>query len=122
MAKILVVDDSLTIRGQVKTMLTSNGYEVVEASDGLDGLEKIGQNLDVKLIICDVNMPQMDGLTMCQKVRSKEEFKTVPIFMLTTESSPDMKAKGKEIGITAWIIKPFDVNTTLAAVKKVIKD
>ena len=120
MAKILAVDDSDIVRSQVRKALEGGGYQVVEAVNGIDGLEKANANPDVKLVVCDVNMPEMDGLMMCTKLREISSFKSVPIFMLTTESSPEMKAQGKAAGVTAWMIKPFNPEKMVAAVKKVI--
>ncbi len=120
MAKILVVDDSETLRSQLKKALEDGGHQVVEGFDGQDGLEDLEKNPDVKLILCDVNMPRMDGLTMIRKVREKDAFKTLPVFMLTTESSPEMKAQGKESGVMAWVVKPFVAEKLLGAISKVV--
>jgi two-component system chemotaxis response regulator CheY len=119
MAKIMVVDDSETVRIEVKKAIESGGHSVVEAFDGVNGLEVLGKNTDVALIICDVNMPNMDGIAMCQKVHANPQTGKIPIFMLTTEASPEMKAKGKEAGVIAWITKPFVQDKLLAAINKV---
>lgn len=120
MAKILVIDDSETVRTQVKDALISGGHEVLEAVDGQDGYQKFKENSDIQLAICDVNMPNMDGITMCQKVHEDPDIKKIPIFMLTTESSPDLKAKGKEAGVLAWMVKPFNPTKLLAGIDKVL--
>lgn len=119
MAKILIVDDSETLRSQLKKHLEEGGHKVIEAYDGINGLEVLGANKDVQLILADVNMPRMDGLVMCEKVHEMPEFGKVPIFMLTTESNPEMKTKGKASGVIAWITKPYVVAKLLAAVDKV---
>jgi len=118
MSKILVVDDSSTVRDEVAGFLKKNGLDVATAVDGKDGLAKIKANPGVKLVICDVNMPNMDGLTMVEKVRGELGNKTVNIVMLTTESSPAMKERGKAAGIKGWIVKPFKGEAVLEAFKK----
>ena len=120
MAKILLVDDSETLRTQVKKVLEKNGYEVVEGGNGLEGLEQIKAHSDIALILCDVNMPEMDGLTMIEKLAADTSAKKTPIFMLTTESSMDMKTRGKAAGVMAWVTKPFVEEKILAAIKKVL--
>jgi two-component system chemotaxis response regulator CheY len=120
MAKIiLAVDDSASIRQMVAFTLKSAGYEVVEAVDGMDGVEK-AKARSVNLILTDQNMPRMDGLTLIKNVRALSQYKTTPILMLTTESSDAMKAQGKAAGATGWLVKPFDPKKLLEVVKKVI--
>jgi len=120
MAKIiLAVDDSASIRQMVTFTLKSAGYEVVEAVDGMDGLEK-AKARSVNLILTDQNMPRMDGLTLIKNLRALPQYKTTPILMLTTESSDAMKAQGKAAGATGWLVKPFDPQKLLEVVKKVI--
>jgi two-component system chemotaxis response regulator CheY len=104
---ILVVDDSASIRQMVAFTVKSSGYEVVEAVDGMDGLEK-ARSRSFNLILTDQNMPRMDGLTLVKSLRALPQYKTVPILMLTTESSDAMKAQGKAAGATGWLVKPFD--------------
>jgi two-component system, chemotaxis family, chemotaxis protein CheY len=118
MADILVVDDSATVRNEVSSFLSSNGLTVETASDGQDGLEKI-QRGSYKLVICDVNMPRMDGLTMCEKVRAAGKT-SLPIIMLTTESDPGMKDRGKAAGVKGWIIKPFNGAAALNGIKSLV--
>lgn len=120
MAKILVVDDSETLRSQVCKELKGASHEVVEAIHGVNGLEMLNTNPDVQLILCDVNMPEMDGLTMISKVHLDDRFNKIPIFMLTTESSAEMKVQGKENGVIAWVTKPFVAAKLLAAIDKVL--
>jgi two-component system chemotaxis response regulator CheY len=120
MAKILVVDDSSTVRTEVANYLKGKGYSVSEAVDGKDGLDKIKSDGELKLIISDVNMPNMDGLTMAEKVRSDLKNPGVNIIMLTTENSPAMKERGKAAGIKGWIVKPFNGDAIAGAIGKLV--
>jgi two-component system chemotaxis response regulator CheY len=120
MAQILVVDDSSTVRNEVCDFLKKNGLDVVVAVDGSDGLVKLKADNRIKLIVCDVNMPNMDGLTMAEKVRSELNNHGVNIIMLTTENSPLMKERGKAAGIKGWIVKPFKGEAVLATFKKLV--
>ena len=120
MAQILVVDDSSTVRNEVGDFLKKNGLTVTLAIDGADGLAKLKADPSVKLIVSDVNMPNMDGLTMAEKIRSDLTNSTVNIVMLTTESSPVMKERGKAAGIKGWIVKPFKGDAVLASFKKLV--
>jgi len=121
MAKtILAVDDCASIRGMVSFTLKSAGYDVVEAVDGVDGLEK-AQSHDVNLILTDVNMPRMDGLALVKSLRGLPRYKTAPILMLTTESSDVAKAQGRAAGATGWLVKPFDPNKLLDVVSRVMR-
>jgi two-component system chemotaxis response regulator CheY len=120
MAKtILAVDDSASIRQMVAFTLKSSGYEVVEAVDGMDGLEK-AKSKSFNLILTDQNMPRMDGVTLVKSLRALSQYKTTPILMLTTESSDAMKAQGRAAGATGWLVKPFDPQKLVEVVKKVI--
>lgn len=116
---VLTVDDSASIRQMVSFTLKSAGYEVVEASDGEDGLNKAKQKA-VDLVLTDQNMPKMDGLTLIKNLRMLPNYRSTPILMLTTESSDAMKASGKAAGATGWLVKPFDPQKLLEVVKKVI--
>jgi two-component system chemotaxis response regulator CheY len=118
MAQILVVDDSSTVRNEVGDFLRKNGLDVDLAVDGRDGLARLKADSRIKLVVCDVNMPNMDGLTMAEKVRSELNNATVNIIMLTTENSPIMKERGKAAGIKGWIVKPFKGDAVLATFKK----
>ena len=120
MAKILIVDDSETLRIQLREALENSGHDVIEGVDGVDGLKKANENKDVNLIITDFNMPQMDGVTMASKVREIPEFSKVPMLMLTTEATPDIKAAGKQAGILAWIVKPLVSEKLIPAIEKVL--
>jgi two-component system chemotaxis response regulator CheY len=120
MAKtVLSVDDSGSIRQMVSFTLKSAGYNVVEAVDGQDGLDKAKQKT-VDLVLTDQNMPRMDGLTLIKSLRAMPAYRSVPILMLTTESGDAMKMQGKAAGATGWIVKPFDPQKLLEVVKKVI--
>lgn len=120
MAQILVVDDSATVRNEVSSFLTSNGLNVEVAVDGKDGLDKLQRDGQIKLVISDVNMPNMDGLTMAEKIRSDLNNQAVNIIMLTTESDPRMKARGKAAGVKGWIVKPFKGDNVVASIKKMV--
>lgn len=120
MAQILVVDDSSTVRNEVGDFLTKSGMSVSFAVDGRDGLVKLKSDPSIKLVVCDVNMPNMDGLTMAEKVRSELHNQSVSIIMLTTENSPAMKERGKAAGIKGWIVKPFKGDAVLATFKKLV--
>jgi len=118
MAQILIVDDSSTVRTEVGDFLKKNGLNVSLAVDGRDGLTKLKADPGIKLVVCDVNMPNMDGLTMAEKIRTELNNSTVSIIMLTTENSPIMKERGKAAGIKGWIVKPFKGDAVLATFKK----
>lgn len=120
MAKtILAVDDSASIRQMVSFTLKSAGYEVIEAVDGMDGLEK-AKAKSVNLILTDQNMPRMDGITLVKSLRALPQYASTPILMLTTESSDDMKTQGRAAGATGWLVKPFDPQKLIEVVRKVI--
>jgi two-component system, chemotaxis family, chemotaxis protein CheY len=120
MAQILVVDDSSTVRTEVGDFLKKSGLDVSFAVDGRDGLSKLRADPGVKLVVCDVNMPNMDGLTMAEKVRGELGNAGVHIVMLTTENSPVMKERGKAAGIKGWIVKPFNGDAVLGSFKKLV--
>jgi len=120
MAKtILIVDDSVTLRQVVSIALKGAGYDVIEGSDGKDALTKLtGQK--VHLIISDVNMPNMDGITFVSEVKKLPAYKFTPVIMLTTEAGEDKKAAGQAAGAKAWVVKPFKPEQMLNAVSKLI--
>ncbi|HWU97521.1 MAG TPA: response regulator [Oxalicibacterium sp.] len=120
MAQILVVDDSSTVRAEVGDFLKKNGLDVALAVDGRDGLTKLKGDPGIKLVVSDVNMPNMDGLTMAEKIRSELGNAGVNIIMLTTENSPIMKERGKAAGIKGWIVKPFKGDAVLLTFKKLV--
>jgi two-component system chemotaxis response regulator CheY len=113
---ILVVDDSGTVRQQVTMALKQAGFNTVEACDGLDGIEKITNN-HIDMVICDVNMPNMNGLEMVEAVKGKPEHKALPVIMLTTEGQPSLIKRAKEAGAAGWIVKPFDAGQLIATAK-----
>ncbi len=117
MASILIVDDSMTFREELKATLAGAGFDVVEAVDGEDGLTQAEAH-KVDLIISDFNMPNMDGLTMCAHLRDRE-VKT-PIFMLTTQVNPELKARASQLGVKAWIVKPPNVAALLKGIGKML--
>ena len=114
--KVLVVDDSVTIRQQVAAALLSGGFEIVEAIDGEDALSKLRATKDLALVLCDVNMPRMNGLDLLDAA-NKAAF-GVPFVMLTTEGQPDLIARAKSSGAKGWIVKPFKPELLVAAVRK----
>lgn len=116
--KVLVVDDSATVRQQVSLALAEAGFEPVEAVDGVDGLKKLTSVADISLVICDVNMPQMNGLEMIEQLRNHPAQATIPIVMLTTEGQPDMVKRAKAAGAKGWIVKPFKADLLVGAAKK----
>lgn len=120
--KIMIIDDALAIRQVVSLALGESGYDSIEATDGEDALKKL-KKTDVDLIICDVNMPKVDGIEFLNKIKNEEEYenlKFTPVIMLTTESGQDMKARGKELGTKAWLVKPFKPDQLISAVEKLI--
>lgn len=119
MAKILAVDDSASMRQMVAFTLQGAGYDVVEASDGVEALAAAEQS-SFDLVLSDVNMPNMDGITLVKELRQRPAFKFVPILMLTTESGGDKKMEGKQAGATGWIVKPFNPEQLLKTIKKVL--
>ncbi|MCB1906372.1 MAG: response regulator [Rhodocyclaceae bacterium] len=120
MAKtVLTVDDSPSIRQMVSFTLKSAGYEVIEAADGMDGLDK-AKSRPVNLVLTDQNMPRMDGISLIKSLRATPQYKSTPILMLTTESSDSMKTQGRAAGATGWLVKPFDPQKLIEVVKKVI--
>lgn len=116
--KVLVVDDSTSVRQQVSAALTVAGYEVIEAVDGADGLEVISRTSDLSAVICDVNMPRMNGLEMLERVRADSRNLRLPILMLTTEGQPVLMQRAKQAGAKGWIIKPFKPDLLLATIRK----
>jgi len=116
---IMTVDDSASVRQMVGFTLRNEGYDVIEAIDGVDALEKLSGSR-VGMILTDLNMPRMDGLDFIRHVRQEASCKFVPIVMLTTESQADKKMKGKAAGATGWIVKPFKPQQLLAVVKKLL--
>ncbi len=116
---IMTADDSSSIRQMVSFTLRDAGYEVIEAVDGSDAYNKIKSN-PVNMLITDLNMPNMDGISLIKNVRANSPTRFIPIIMLTTESQTEKKMEGKAAGATGWIVKPFKQDQLLAVVKKVL--
>jgi len=116
---ILAVDDSASIRQMVAFTLRGAGYEVIEAVDGQDALDK-ANHYQVNLVLTDINMPRMDGLKLLELLRKLTSYQSIPILMLTTESGGEMKTKGRAAGATGWLAKPFNPKSLLDVIGKVI--
>ena len=119
MKKIMTVDDSATIRQMVALTLRDAGYEVVEAVDGCDALERLAQT-PVDMLITDLNMPNLDGVGLIKAVRQQPANRFIPIIMLTTESHDSKKQEGKAAGASGWIVKPFKPEQLLGVVRMVL--
>ncbi len=119
MAKILAVDDSRSMLEMVSFTLRGAGYEVINASDGAEALEK-ARTQHADLVLTDVNMPRMDGISLVRQLRALASYKFTPMLILTTESSREKKLEGKAAGATGWIVKPFDPDALLATIDKVL--
>ena len=117
MKRVLVVDDSDTVRNQVRKALAPSGYEIIQAIDGLEGLKALRANPGLSLVLCDVNMPNLNGLDMLT-LAVAEGF-AVPIVILTSEGLPSLIRRARESGAKAWILKPFRDELLLAAVNKI---
>lgn len=120
MSRVLVVDDSSTVRNEVSAFLRTAGLDVVVAVDGRDGLSKLAADPSIKLVLSDVNMPNLDGLSMVEKIRNEQKNQSVVVIMLTTENSPAMKERGKAAGIKGWIVKPFNGQAVIGGIKKIM--
>jgi two-component system chemotaxis response regulator CheY len=118
--KILVIDDSWTVREQVRMALTSAGYETIEAVDGIDGLQKLTADNSIALCLCDVNMPRMNGLELLEQIKRSGRLGNMPFLVLTSEGQPALVDRARKSGAKAWIVKPFQPNMLLAAVRKVL--
>ncbi len=116
--KVMTVDDSRTMREMVSFTLKGAGYDVVEAADGQQALTALTAT-KVDLVIADLNMPVMDGLTLIKKLRALPQYRTTPLLMLTTEADDKKKAEGRAAGATGWIVKPFDPAKLISVVQKV---
>jgi two-component system chemotaxis response regulator CheY len=116
MKKILVIDDSPTVRQQVGLALAQAGFQVIEAVDGYDAISKV--DATVAMLICDVNMPRMNGLEMLEKLRTDARWQKLPVVMLTTEGQPGLIERAKKAGAKGWIIKPFKAELLVAAVQR----
>ena len=119
MSNILIVDDSSLIRKVASEAVMDAGHTPIIATNGQEGLDKVNQE-KIDLVFSDVNMPVMGGLEMVGKIKENSDFKFLPIVMLTTESSPELKQKGKELGAKAWLVKPFNQEKFSMVVKKLL--
>ncbi|MBE9546981.1 MAG: response regulator [Proteobacteria bacterium] len=124
MKKILIVDDSSTLRASVEFTLTTEGHEVLQAEDGQRGLKVLqsleGKEHELGMIITDINMPVMDGISLIKEIK-KTSFKYIPILVMTTEAEESKKKEGKEAGASGWLIKPFDPEQLLGVVSRFVK-
>ncbi len=116
-ATVLIVDDSASVRQQVGAALKQAGMKVIEACDGLDGKNKISSG-GIDCVVCDVNMPNKNGIEMVEEVKSDSRFASLPIVMLTTEGAKELITKAKAAGASGWIVKPFNATMLVSAVKK----
>ncbi|HKU43564.1 MAG TPA: response regulator [Polyangiales bacterium] len=119
MARILAVDDSVSLRRLVSATLTQAGHEVAEVSNGVEALDAAKKTV-FGLVISDLNMPVMDGLTFIRNLRGIGLYKFTPILVLTTEMDPEKKKQAKQAGATGWIVKPFDPEQLLQTIRKVL--
>jgi two-component system, chemotaxis family, chemotaxis protein CheY len=116
--RVLVIDDSSAVRQQIRNTLVGAGYDILEAIDGLDGLEKLRATPDIDLALCDVNMPRMTGLEMVAE--AQRAGLTIPIIMLTTEGQPSLIRRARDAGAKGWIVKPFKPELLVIAVNKIV--
>ena len=118
MLSVLAIDDSRTIREMLRECLGNAGFDVHVAVDGLDGLEKL-RSLAPNVVITDINMPRLDGFGFIEAVRSGHDKAALPILVLTTESAPDLKERARRSGATGWIVKPFDDEKLISAIRRI---
>jgi two-component system chemotaxis response regulator CheY len=116
---VLTVDDSPSIRLMMQLALSGEGYEVKQTTDGVEALE-FARNHNADLVLTDINMPRMDGLTLIRELRKLPAYKVVPILVLTTESTQDKKVLGKDAGATGWLVKPFSPQQLVATIARVL--
>jgi len=115
---VLAVDDSRTMRDMLRMALTGAGFSAVLAEDGVKGLAALDEG-EFDVIITDINMPNMDGFSFISEVRKQDQYKTIPILVLTTEIAPELKAKARTAGATGWVVKPFDAPKLVRALQLV---
>lgn len=118
--KIMTVDDAASVRQLVSFTLSKEGYDIVEASNGKDAVNKLA-GTSVDMVVTDLNMPEMDGIQLIRQIRANPKYRYIPIIMLTTESQAGKKQEGKAAGATGWIVKPFQPEQLVAVVKKVLR-
>lgn len=119
MKTIMTVDDSASVRMMVNFTLSELGFEIVEAANGKDALRKM-EAQQVHMLITDVNMPELDGISLVRKIRENPSYRFIPIIILTTESQEEKKKEGRQAGATGWIVKPFKPEQLIAVVRKVL--
>ncbi len=117
-AKVLIVDDSLLVRQQVGRTLSAGGFTIIEAVDGVDAMAKLTASPDIKLIVCDVNMPRMNGIEFLESMKRESKGGGASVVMLTTEGQTELIQRAKALGARGWIVKPFKPDLLLAAAKK----
>ncbi|MDB4945713.1 MAG: Chemotaxis regulator - transmits chemoreceptor signals to flagelllar motor component CheY [Labilithrix sp.] len=116
--KVMVIDDSFMVRQQVGRVLKGAGFEVIEAGDGIEALERLAATTGVALIICDVNMPRMNGIDFLENMRKNSAYAGLPVVMLTTEGQVELVQQAKSLGAKAWMTKPFKPEHIIAAATK----
>jgi two-component system chemotaxis response regulator CheY len=116
--KVLIIDDSSSVRRQLGNILSAEGFDIVEATDGLEGAREIRSNAQLAMVICDVNMPKLNGLDMLDSVAEEIARRALPVVMLTTEGEPHAMERAKRAGARGWIMKPFKEHLLVGAVKK----
>jgi two-component system chemotaxis response regulator CheY len=119
MKRIVIVDDSATVRIMIRFTLEGAGYDVVEAIDGVEALEKL-DGFDIHAMVVDVNMPRMGGMEFLRKVRKIPDFRTTPVIMLTTETGEELIEEGREAGASGWMVKPFSPEELINILNKVM--
>ena len=120
MAKILIVDDSKTVRFGLRKTLEKGGHDIIEAEDGSEAIKVATEDKTIQLMIIDFNMPRMDGITASKNIHNLPNYTKLPTFMLTTETSEELKASAKEAGVIAWLVKPFNKEKLLKYISKVV--
>ncbi|HOJ49226.1 MAG TPA: response regulator [Spirochaetota bacterium] len=121
MKRVLVIDDSNVIKANTESIITKNGFEFEHAFDGKEAINILKAGFEPNIIICDINMPNMDGLEFLEWVKNEDNFKFIPVVMLTTETEIQLMQKAKKLGASGWIIKPFDEDTLIEVIKKFIR-
>lgn len=115
---VLIVDDSATVRQQVRMVLSQAGFEVMEAADGAEGAEVVDRSPEIACVLCDVNMPRLNGIDFVRRVKAQARHSGLPIVMLTTEGQPALVAAAKQAGAKGWIVKPFKPEMLVAAIQR----
>ncbi len=116
---VLTVDDSRTMRDMLMMALSQAGFNVVQAVDGVDGIETLQTSAAPDVIVTDINMPRLDGFAFIERLRQDPKWRATPILVLTTESDPGKKARAREAGATGWIVKPFNADKLVDAIRRV---